>query len=338
MSDLLPKTKPEWRRAVKSKSIDATLSLAVGGAFVSGSKFQIHHFLRLRVLYKPTCNPNNLAKAPSFPKDNLEKVETIVLGEPEVLYLRQVLKGEEAVGENWDDESSRKSGRFAIPMENLHTIASRKVHNMAANEDTSDTKIVVSPVKASEIIQSSIHNRSLSDPMGWTPTPISRIRKDYNESLLSEIDVSGLSIALPGTGNDLVYSELRRAEDEFERGDFSPGDEATVNAALVNLITVLSMLLKMRGCVHHDRTNYSILSGDRKTELYRAGVDGLILHAGKDRVNAFMEVKRDFRGRNQAVRRQIAAQMAAFIYHQDIEERAESQDQIEYGDTRDRER
>ena len=96
-----------------------------------------------------------------------------------------------------------------------------------------------------------------------TPTPISRIRKDYNESLLSDIDVSGLSIALPGTGNDLVYSELRRAEDEFERGDFSPGDEATVNAALVNLITVLSMLLKMRGCVHHDRTNYSILSGAR---------------------------------------------------------------------------
>ena len=114
-------------------------------------------------------------------------------------------------------------------------------------------------------------------------------------------------------------TELRRAEDEFERGDFSPGDEATINAALVNLITVLSMLLKMRGCVHHDRTNYSILSGDRKTELYRAGVDGLILHAGKDRVNVFIKVKRDFRGRNQAVRRQIAAQMAAFIYHQNIE-------------------
>ena len=104
MSDLLPKIKPEWRRAVKSKSIDATLPLAVGGAFVSGSKFQIHHFLRLRVLYKPTRNPNNLAKAPSFPEDNLEKVETILLGEPEVLYLRQVLKGEEAIGENWDDE------------------------------------------------------------------------------------------------------------------------------------------------------------------------------------------------------------------------------------------
>ena len=102
-------------------------------------------------------------------------------------------------------------------------------------------------------------------------------------------------------------TELRRAEDEFERGDFSPGDEATVNAALVNLITVSFMLLKMRDCVHLDRTNYSILSEDRKMELYSADVDGLILHAGKDRVNAFMEVKRDFRGRNQAVRRKIAA-------------------------------
>ena len=84
----------------------------------------------------------------------------------------------------------------------------------------------------------------------------------------------------------------------FQVFDFSPGDEATVNAALVNLITALSMLLKMRGCVHHDRTNYSILSGDGKTELYRAGVDGLILHTGKDKVNAFIKVKRDFRGLN----------------------------------------
>ena len=368
MSDLLPRTKTEWTRAVKSKNIDGTLPLAVGGAFVSGSKFQIHHFLRLRVLYKSASNPDHLAKAPTFPKENLKKVESILLGEPEVLYLREVLKDKEIIGENWDDQNSKKSGRFALPMENLHTIASRKVHNIAADEDTSDTKIVISPVKPSNVIQSGIHNRSLSDPMGWTPTPTSRIRKDYNESSLSDIDVSRLSMALPGTGNDLVYSELQRAEDEFERGDFSPGDEATVNAALVNLITVLSMLLMMRGCVHHDRTNYSILSGDRKTELYKAGVDGLILHPEKDRENAFMEVKRGFRGQNQSVRRQIAAQMAAFIYHQDIElarqgteqiptkeiekvnrkegkqaarkgkEGAHSQDRIEYGGTRGRER
>ena len=103
-------------------------------------------------------------------------------------------------------------------MENLHAIASRKFHAMAAaNEDTSDTKIVVSPVKTSNVIQSDTHNRSLSDPMGGTPTPIPRVRKDYNESSLFDIDVSGLSIALAGTGNDRVYSELRRAEDH-QRG------------------------------------------------------------------------------------------------------------------------
>ena len=79
---------------------------------------------------------------------------SILLGEHEVLYLREVLKDEEAIGGNWDDEKSRKSGRFAIPMENLHAIASRKLHAMAANEDTSDTKIVVSPVKGSNVIQS----------------------------------------------------------------------------------------------------------------------------------------------------------------------------------------
>ena len=43
-------------------------------------------------------------------------------------------------------------------------------------------------------------------------------------------------------------------------------------------------------------TNYSILSRGGKMELYRADVDGLILHAGKDKVNAFMVMKRDFRG------------------------------------------
>ena len=152
-----------------------------------------------------------------------------------------------------------------------------------------------------------------------------QIEKCTNGLTLSEKEACLRGITSPclGTGRNSLASHYVllhlctafQAEDEFERGGFSPGDEATINATLVNLITVLFMLLKMRGCGHHDRTNYSILSGDRKTKLYRAGVDGLILHAGKDRVNAFMEVKRDFRDRNQAVRRQIAAQMAAFIYH-----------------------
>ena len=39
MSELLLRIKSEWKKAVKSKRIDDTLSLAEGGAFVSGSKF-----------------------------------------------------------------------------------------------------------------------------------------------------------------------------------------------------------------------------------------------------------------------------------------------------------
>ena len=77
MSDLLPKTKTECRRAVKSKSIDQWYSgrwLFLGGAFVSGSKFQI---LRLRVLYKPNKQilPDYLAKESSqlFPKEKSEE-------------------------------------------------------------------------------------------------------------------------------------------------------------------------------------------------------------------------------------------------------------------------
>lgn len=78
------------------------------------------------------------------------------------------------------------------------------------------------------------------------------------------------------------------------------------------------LLLKSTGCVHHDRASFSIPSGNGDDDVYQASVDGLILHPGRQKCNAFMEAKRDYRGDNQAVRRQIAAQMAAFIFQQDI--------------------
>lgn len=318
MSDRLPRTKSEWRKAAKGKSIRDTQSLAVGSAFVSGSKFQFEHFLRLRVLYRERQNPRDLVDSSYFPNESLKEIASILEDEPDTLYLRQFLVGKEAIEKLWNAEKAKKSGSFAIAIELLHLIASRKVLEMDVDEDNTDTKIVLSPKKSYKINQSSSHYRTLSNPAAATPTPLSTLRKDYYESPLSDLDISGLSIALPGKENAQIRYDLERAEEKFERSDFSPGDEQTVNAALVALITALSWLLKSTGCVHHDRATFSIPSRDEDTDLYKADVDGLILHLSKDKYNAFMEVKRDFRSQNQAVRRQIAAQMAAFIFQQDI--------------------
>lgn len=51
MTDDFPTTKSKWRQAAKGNGIGFTKPLADGIAFVSGSKFQNEHFLRLRVLY-----------------------------------------------------------------------------------------------------------------------------------------------------------------------------------------------------------------------------------------------------------------------------------------------
>ncbi len=129
---------------------------------------------------------------------------------------------------------------------------------------------------------------------------MSRLSMDSAPDVISE----------PGT-------DLRRAMFDYERSKFTPGDEQTVNAALVSLIIAFSWLLGHTGRVHHDRARFSIPK-DGGTFLYSACVDGLILHLENNKCNAFMEVKRDFRQDNQSVRRQIAAQMAAFIFDQDV--------------------
>lgn len=318
MSDRLPTTRLDWKKAAKGKYIGDTQQLAVGAAFVSGSKFQFEHFLRLRVLYKEKQDPIRLAKSPWFPGGSLQEVANILKDEPDTLYLRQFLVDKEAIENRWNVEKAKKSGSFAMAIELLHLITNRKVLEMDADEDNTDTKIVLSPNKSSKINQSGSHYRTLSNPAAATPTPLPTLRKNYYQSPLTDPDISSLSIALPGRENAQIRHELQRAEEQFERSDFSPGDEQTVNAALVALIMALSWLLKSTGCVHHDRASFSITSGNEDNVLYKAGVDGLILHPDKQKCNAFMEVKRDFRSQNQAVRRQIAAQMAAFIFQQDI--------------------
>ena len=312
MSSEFPVNKSAWRKAAEGQEIRVTQPLAAGIDFVSGSKSKFEHFLRLRILYKRRQSLPHLHKYFGSGRVHLDRMQDILDKDASAVFLKGFLQTKQDLQSYWNVENAKNSGIFAVAIELLHLIASRKPRSMEVSEDETDTKIVLSPVKA--------RNTTLSSSAMATSTPLPRrqVDIDYFESPSSSIDMSNLSIAPKGKFFAQLNSELRQEQDRFERSNFSPGDEQTVNAALVALMMSLSWLLGFTGCVHHDRASFRIPTKDGETDLYKAAVDGLIMHLGKDKCNGFMEVKRDFRGDNQRVRRQIAAQMAAFIYEQDV--------------------
>ena len=316
MSDKLPRKPRDWRQAAKSNNIEHNQSLSAGTEFVSGSKFEVKHFLRLRVLYIEEQRPASLAESPGFPRESLEKMKKILKKDTDASFLKKFLQEREKVESDWNVDKSKKAGKFAVAMEHLHLIANRKDRGMEDDEDISDLKIISSPSKTR--LGAHYHEISHSTTAPSTPTP--RPQQFSHELPLfddsnDDFGMSFLSMDSPEAAISAPNSDLRAAKDNFERYGFSPGDEQTVNAALVALIMALSWLLGHTGRVHHDRKKFSIPKDD-KTYLYSACVDGVIKHLNGDEYNGFMEVKRAFRGANSAVRRQIAAQMAAFIYEQ----------------------
>ena len=96
--------------------------------------------------------------------------------------------------------------------------------------------------------------------------------------------------------------------------DNDEGDDRTVKHALVAMVAALSLLLGYTGRVYHGHTSPRAFEKDTGEDLYDAGAAGLIMHLKEDRLVGFMKAKRNFRGRSEAARRQIAAQMADFIY------------------------
>lgn len=319
MPDELPRNKRDWRRAATRNNIHHTQSLTAGPPLVSGSKFKFGHYLRLRVLYIDERDPEELTTSRGFPKERLEEMKQILDKDTDAAFLRTFLQDKRNIETCWSVGNARKSGMFAVALEHLHLISKRENRQMDDSEDVTDLKIVISPPKTRSMTQSSAHYRErlLLNTVPSTPTPKSR--EPYREPPLSDFsdDFSSLNLESPEDIVSEAGSDLRRARYDFERSDFTPGDEQTVNAALVALIMVLSWLLGRTGRVHHDRARFSI-SKDAEAYLYSACVDGLIMHLDVDKCNGFMEVKRDFRGGNPSVRRQIAAQMAAFIYEQDV--------------------
>ena len=322
MPDQLPRKFADWKQAAKCNNIDHTQSLSAGTTFPSGSKFNFEHFLRLRVLYIEEQRPKSLGESPGFPRERLEEMKRTLKEDTDASFLRSFLQDRGKIVSDWNVKNAKKAGVFAVALEHLHLIAKRGVRILEDYEDISDLKIISSPRKSRSMTKSGAHyhQSSVSTMPPSTPTP--KPQKSHFESLIlndnsDDFDISSLTIDSAEEVVSAPNSDLRRARDLVERSDFSPGDEQTVNAALVALIMALSWSLGYTGRAHHDRARLSI-PRDAETDLYAACVDGLIMHLNEDKYNGFMEAKRDFRGQNQSVRRQIAAQMAAFIFEQDV--------------------
>lgn len=319
MSDRLPETVSQWKRAATTKQIGHTQRLTDGTAFVSGSKFQSEHFLRLRILYKAEQRLKHLAESSGLSIERVEKMAKILREDADAVFLQRFLRDEQKLQSEWDVDKAKSSGIFAVAMELLHLIASRKLRETEINEDTNDNSIIVSPIRSRNITQPVPHHRSQPNSTTSFSTPLRMPSTNYFESPLTNVDGSSLLMDdLPGREGNQINSDLRQEKEKSERSEFSPGDEQTVNAALVALIMATSWLLGYTGRIHHDRASFSIPKRESANDLYTACVDGLIMHLNGVKCNGFMEVKRDFRGENKAVRRQIAAQMAAFIYEQDV--------------------
>ncbi len=210
------------------------------------------------------------------------------------------------------------SGTFAVAMELLHLIASRKLCEMGQTEDTTHNKIELNPGKPRTITQLERYSPR-SDSTTESSTPVQKPSGYHVVSPSSDVpDVSRLSLDEPRKGAEQIHPDLRREEENFERSDFSQGNSKTVNSALVALIMALSLTLGFTGRVHHDRARFTIPNEDGDRDLYKACVNGLILHLKEEKCASFMVAERDYRGKNLPVRRQISAQMAAFIYVQDV--------------------
>ena len=328
MSDKLPENLSDWRQAAKRNDIWHAQSLAAGTPLASGSKFKFEHFLRIRVLYLGKLLPAEIAESRLFSQEEFDKMKSMLERDTDAAFIKTFLQVSANIERDWDAQKAKQCGKFAVALEHLHLIASRYVRNMTASEDISDQKILPSPVKTRSMTRPGTHNDEGSHRSIYPTTPTRVPRRLHTESLSlslpsgesppsGDFELSSLSLGSEEETFSPPDTDLRQAMDMHERSTFSPGDEQTVNTALVTLIVALSWVIGYVGRVHHDRARFSIQKDD-ETDLYMACVDGVIMDLEKDKCNAFMEVKRDFRGDNSSVRRQIAAQMAAFIFQQDV--------------------
>ena len=246
-------------------------------------------------------------------KDLLDK-------DPNACFLKEFLRKEENIKADWNRDSIDKSGKFAMPLEHLHLIAKRSPAEMEDDQDLGDNKIVWSPLKTRAASKSDALSLGGSPSTPSHRRMLAQGKEDYDTSPNSSDDTFGLSdLSMESLGERASpvsppNTDVRRAKDDYNRSNFSQGDELTVNATLVDFVIALSWLLAFTGRILHDREKY-VIPKDDKTHFYSASVDGLIWYLNEDTINGFMEVKGNLCGFNQPVRRQIGVQMAVFVYH-----------------------
>ncbi len=96
MSDNLPTKKSDWRNAAKAKNVGHTQALVAGEAFVSASKFELEHFLRLRILYTARRRPEDLVRSSGFPSERLEEMARSLGQNANAVFLKAFLKSTES--------------------------------------------------------------------------------------------------------------------------------------------------------------------------------------------------------------------------------------------------
>lgn len=324
----LPSTTAQWKQVASSLQIPLERPLIEAPALPSGSKFNLEHFLHLHIIYSGETKLKVLGKENWFPQEELRTTRKSLEADQQIKKLRGYLNKDTKISNAWTMARVKEQSYFAVALEHLHLISSKKPEISLDQSHNDSPKISWSPTKISNL-STSVAALNLSSPLTPPPTssslpmPILRrrlfdLRPSYDsddsvENPRSASAVSGASTISPPN------TDLRRAQDVYALENFTYGDEQTVNACLVALIMALSWTLGVNRRVRLDRELFTV-PRDHDTTLYAAAVDGLIMTMTRDNPQAFMETKRDLRTKNTDVRRQIAAQMASFIYTQETTE------------------
>lgn len=328
MATVLPSTRGEWEKAIKSGNVPTGL-LSSADSFQSGSKFSMNDFLRLRIIHQSRLNPTNLYRH-HLPKPRVRRINELFNNNVEIQTLRQLLSAPNKI-ESWNTEDALKAARFAVGLEHLYVIVSTppkpRYPEDETGQDTDLSKITNSPQVAREPrkpdegnidLSGKISKLNLKHPQDVQPqTP-------QNKSIFPTAEEYDTPLAFPSASTVIsvpspMDQDLSQAVESYKREMFQlTGDEQTVNACLVDLLIPIASILGSRGRVRFDRESFQVLKRgamDGKA-LFEVCVDGLIMNQDGKAIQAFMEVKRELRALKKNVRMQEGAQMAAFVYSQ----------------------
>lgn len=308
--------------------------LADSDPLESGSNFPHEHFLRMRILYvTEVLLPRNAIRRrflARFHEEVKDKVKVTFDRNRSLEYLEGFLENPAKIEAAWLSQDPEKAGFFAIAIDELHQLNAKGVETTSDDEDTSGEKVFPGPFRIKPPGETGESPAVALARAKWNMTTPSKQHHSNVPNYLqhtTELEPEGLSSfddestqATPSTEvrseHSALDSTIARAKNAFDRKNYIPKDEQIVNVCLETMLIALSWTLGYRNRISAERRAFHIPKDDT-SHLYQAQVDGLIKGDGVRIPIAFMEVKKHLRGTNQAVRRQIGAQMSGFIYAHD---------------------